>query len=56
MKIGPLLIGWCPITERERIDFGLDPWIHGWEALCIEWNGRGFTTVMRPVQPKVRRG
>ena len=48
MKIGPLMIGWRPIDDRERIELGLEPWLPGWEGFTVNWNGRGMMIVARP--------
>lgn len=48
MQIGPLFIGWRCIGEYDRIAYNLEPWWAGWEALQLDWNGRGAMIVARP--------
>lgn len=48
MKIGWLEIGWTRLDESERLNLGLDPWLPGWEAFCVEWRGRGWMLGARP--------
>jgi len=50
MRLGPLFVGWVPITESERIEAGLDAVMGGWELLCVEWSGRGFGFLARPAE------
>lgn len=52
MKIGPLFVGWLPIEESERIDFGLDAWVYGWEMLHVQWNDSGYAICARPRKVK----
>lgn len=47
MRLGRFYIGWERIAESERIELGLDPIAGGWEVLCIEFAGRGFTLSAR---------
>lgn len=48
MKIGPLIIEWAPLSERDRIALGLPPWPPGWEMLCIGIGNHGIALTARP--------
>lgn len=52
MQLGPLFIGWTPLSEADRIAFGLDAWAPGWEVFSVEWNGIGFTFCARPKEAR----
>lgn len=54
MKIGRLFIGWHRLSERDRIDLGLEAWLPGWEGLFVEWADAGYMILARPI--KVPRG
>lgn len=47
MRLGSFYLGWERISESERIELGLDRAATGWEVLCIEFAGRGFTLSAR---------
>lgn len=56
MKIGPLVIGWEPLSTASAVHLGLEPCRQGWEAFVVMWNGNGFTVVCRPRVPRRREG
>lgn len=55
MRLGSFYFGWERISESERIELGLPAMVGGWELLCIELAGRGFTVSARRARMRPTR-